>query len=249
MLGFDSLWQILVDLFGLAQFGQYSRTGRMKEKESSTPKPFLGVSKASELLGISETTLRRWTDEGRIRVFVTPGGHRRYSANELRQFMQARRAVQGMSSIASHLEDTAPIHRSTAQIDICAALPNAHLPKESQERLARCGRQLLNLVIQYMIHPTKREEAMHLVRQVGQEHGRTLASMGFPLVDSVEAFTKHRNLLVEAAVKFARKGHVPSERAVSAVPLVTRVLDEALISLVAAHQSYRPATPGRRTSH
>jgi len=221
----------------------------MKEKESSTPKPFLGVSKASELLGISETTLRRWTDEGRIRVFVTPGGHRRYSVHELRQFMHARRAVQGMSSVASHLEDTVPIHRSTAQMDICSTLPNAHVPRESQERLARCGRELLNLVIQYMIHPRRREETMHLVRKVGQEHGRTLASLGFPLVDSLEAFTKHRNLLVEAAVKFARNGHLPSGRAISAVPLVTRVLDEALISLVAAHQSYRSAAPGRKSGH
>jgi excisionase family DNA binding protein len=221
----------------------------MKEKESSTPKPFLGVSKASELLGISETTLRPWTDEGRIRVFVTPGGHRRYSVHELRQFMHARRAVQGMSSVASHLEDTVPVHRSTAQMDICSTLPNAHVPRESQERLARCGRELLNLVIQYMIHPSKREETMHLVRKVGQEHGRTLASLGFPLVDSLEAFTKHRNLLVEAAVKFARNGHLPSGRAVSAVPLVTRVLDEALISLVAAHQSYRSAAPGRKSGH
>ncbi|MBM4445464.1 MAG: helix-turn-helix domain-containing protein, partial [Chloroflexi bacterium] len=45
----------------------------------------MGISAASRILGISETTLRRWTNEGRVRVFVTPGGHRRYSANELSQ--------------------------------------------------------------------------------------------------------------------------------------------------------------------
>lgn len=84
---------------------------------------------------------------------------------------------------------------------------------------------------------------MQLVREVGQEHGRTLAALGLPLVDSLEAFIKHRNLLVEAAAQFAKKRPVRSERAVATVPMVTRILDEALISLVAAHQSYRRANP------
>ena len=221
----------------------------MKGEETSAGKPFLGISKASQLLGISETTLRRWTDEGRIRVFITPGGHRRYPANELRQFMQARRAVQGIASVASHLEDTVPVHRTTARADIGSALSMSQLPKESQERLARSGRELLDLVVRYIVQPAKREETIQLVRKVGEEHGRTLAALGLPLVDSLDAFIKHRNLLVEAAAQFAKKGHVSSERAVAAVPMVTRILDEALVSLVAAHQSYRPANPGRRTDN
>lgn len=211
---------------------------------SAAGKPFLGMSKASQLLGISETTLRRWTDEGRIRVFITPGGHRRYSADELRQFMQARRAVHGTASVASHLEDTVPVHRTTARADIGSILSISQRPKEAQEHLARSGRELLDLVIRYIMHPTKREETMQLVRMVGEEHGRTLAGLGLPLVDSLEAFIKHRNLLVEAAAQFAKKRYVPSDRAVATVPMVARILDEALVSLVAAHQSYRRADPG-----
>lgn len=189
--------------------------------------------------------MRRWTDEGRLRAFVTPGGHRRYSAHELRRFTKAHQAMRGMGSIADHLEHTSVDHQRTAQAYVDSALPNGPLSKESREHLARCGRELLDLVIQYVSRPSKRPETICFVRQVGHDFGETLASLGFPLVDSVEAFIKHRNLLLEAATQFATKGHVPSERAMTTVPLVTRVVDEALVTLVAAHQSYRPKTPKR----
>jgi excisionase family DNA binding protein len=213
------------------------------QKEQAAGKPFVGISAASQLLGISETTLRRWTDEGRIRVFVTPGGHRRYSANQLRQFVQAHRATHGTASVARHLQETAPVHRTTARADAGSAISTSHLPREAQDHLARSGRQLLDLVIRYVTQPAKRQETIRSAREIGHEHGTILAAQGFSLVDSVEAFVKHRTLLVEAAAQFGRSGHVPSKRAVAAVALVTRVLDEALVALVAAHQDYRPVGP------
>lgn len=49
------------------------------------PKPpadqqWLGRGPASRLLGVSEATLRRWSDSGRLKAFMTPGGHRRSRA-------------------------------------------------------------------------------------------------------------------------------------------------------------------------
>jgi excisionase family DNA binding protein len=40
---------------------------------------WISLHEAGELLGISASTLRRWSDSGLIRTFVTPGGHRRFS--------------------------------------------------------------------------------------------------------------------------------------------------------------------------
>lgn len=203
------------------------------------------MSKASRVLGISEATLRRWTDEGRVKAFVTPGGHRRYSEHELQRFTRTHQAIPVMGSIVDHLEHTAMDHRRMAQTDVDSALPGGPLTREDRERLARCGRELLDLVIEYISRPPKRSKTIGFVRQVGEEHGRILASLGFPLVDSVEAFIKHRNLLVDAATQFATKKHAPDDRALATVPMVTRVVDEALVSLVAAHQSYQPDVPKR----
>lgn len=217
----------------------------MTERQPPTKELFLSVGKACEVLGVSEATLRHWTDEGRVKAFVTPGGHRRYSEHELKRFAKDHEVPQRSGSVRDHLEHTAMDHRKTAREYVDTALPEGPLSKEARERLARCGRELLDLVIQYVNQPSKRTETICYVRQVGEEHGRILASLGFPLVDSVEAFIKHRNLLVDAATQFAARGGLPSGRAVATVPLVTRVVDEALVSLVAAHQSYQ-AGPAER---
>jgi excisionase family DNA binding protein len=47
---------------------------------------WLTVSEAARYLGISEPTLRKWTDSGSIAVFRTPGRHRRYRLEELDRF-------------------------------------------------------------------------------------------------------------------------------------------------------------------
>ena len=49
--------------------------------------PLLSISEASQLLGVSEGALRQWTDEGKIKAFITPGGHRRYARAELKKLM------------------------------------------------------------------------------------------------------------------------------------------------------------------
>ena len=54
-----------------------------------TQEPLLSISEASQLLGFSEAALRQWTDEGKIKAFITPGGHRRYVRAELPIFAGA----------------------------------------------------------------------------------------------------------------------------------------------------------------
>ena len=48
------------------------------------------VGEAAKLIGVSEPTLRKWTDAGAIAVFRTPGGHRRYLRADLEQFRRSR---------------------------------------------------------------------------------------------------------------------------------------------------------------
>ena len=51
---------------------------------------WLTVGEAAKFIGVSEPTLRKWTDAGKIAVFRTPGGHRRYLRTELEQFKVSR---------------------------------------------------------------------------------------------------------------------------------------------------------------
>lgn len=44
---------------------------------------FYTPSEAAELFAVSTKTVARWAEEGKIRVVVTPGGHRRYPKADL----------------------------------------------------------------------------------------------------------------------------------------------------------------------
>ena len=51
---------------------------------------WLTLREASRYLGVSEPTLRRWTDEGLVEAFRTPGGHRRYLLDAIHSFEDGR---------------------------------------------------------------------------------------------------------------------------------------------------------------
>ncbi len=52
---------------------------------------FLNVSDAAELLGVSAASLRKWSDQGLVPVYRTPGGQRRYAVTDLEEFLASMR--------------------------------------------------------------------------------------------------------------------------------------------------------------
>jgi len=52
---------------------------------------FLNVSEAAGYLGVSAASLRKWSDQGLVPVYRTPGGQRRYSLSDLEQFIASMR--------------------------------------------------------------------------------------------------------------------------------------------------------------
>lgn len=52
---------------------------------------FLSVTEAATRLGVSAASLRKWSDQGLVRVYRTPGGQRRYEARDLDEFLDSMR--------------------------------------------------------------------------------------------------------------------------------------------------------------
>ena len=197
------------------------------------------ISEAAGLLGVSEVALRQWTNEGKIKVFITPGGHRRYSKADLKRFIRFRQKTLGVKDLVAELEATIQLHREIARESITHTTWYKKLNADSQERLAYLGRELLNVTIRYINEPSKRDEVINLVRDVGHRHGETLAKLGLPLTDSIEAFILHRDPMTRAVTKLMRKRGTYTGRIVETILLVDHVMDEALVAFVTAHQQYR----------
>jgi excisionase family DNA binding protein len=48
---------------------------------------WLTLGQAARFLGVAQSTIRKWSDQGRVPAFYTPGGHRRYRRTDLEAFV------------------------------------------------------------------------------------------------------------------------------------------------------------------
>jgi excisionase family DNA binding protein len=48
---------------------------------------WLTLGQAARFLGVAQSTIRKWSDQGRVPAFYTPGGHRRYRRADLEAFL------------------------------------------------------------------------------------------------------------------------------------------------------------------
>ena len=49
---------------------------------------WLTLGQAARYLGVAQSTIRKWSDSGRVRAFKTPGRHRRYRRGDLDAFLE-----------------------------------------------------------------------------------------------------------------------------------------------------------------
>jgi excisionase family DNA binding protein len=58
--------------------------------ETTTHSPLgLSTSQAAHALGVSLGTIRRWSDMGYLESYRTPGGQRRFSNEQIQQFLRS----------------------------------------------------------------------------------------------------------------------------------------------------------------
>src|SRR5215212_5778058 len=82
------------------------RTGGRDGDESVGLEPsggrWLTIHEACAFLGVDQSTLRRWSDSGKVPVFRTPGGHRRYAEADLRALVGEGPRLQERTRVSRH---------------------------------------------------------------------------------------------------------------------------------------------------
>lgn len=207
----------------------------------------VSISDACQILGVSENALRQWTDDGKIRAFVTPGGHRRYAVANLKKFIGTRQRSASIKDLAAELRETVAPLREVARASLSEKAWYSKLDAELQENLASLGRNLLRTIVKYCTNVSDREKTAQTARDIGRELGERLASIGLPLTDAVEIFILHRDPIMNAATQVMKRREAATGRFIDAIPLVARVMDEALLSLVAGYQQYRGGVTDNHT--
>src|SRR3712207_7693567 len=68
------------------------RQGGGQRNARSAP-DWLTLGEAAKYLGVAQSTIRKWSDSGRLPAFYTPGGHRRFRRGDLDSFLGSSRGA------------------------------------------------------------------------------------------------------------------------------------------------------------
>jgi excisionase family DNA binding protein len=61
--------------------------------ETAATHEWLTTSQAAERLGVHPKTVTIWAREGRLRAYLTPGGHRRFRAEDVDALLKQERSA------------------------------------------------------------------------------------------------------------------------------------------------------------
>lgn len=197
---------------------------------------WLTLKEASEFLGIHFTTLRAWADSGEIRVFRTPGGHRRFGLTDLRRFLEERAGQSALVSESALVE--AAIVRVRAELQ---NLPQeqAHwsyaLDEDASNLRRRRGRQLFALAIAYVLKPTQRPRLLEEGRKLGWEYGEEAKLSNVGLAATGRAVRFFRSQLMEAVQNQENPELVDADD-VRIRSLIDQFLDEVLYAVLDGYE-------------
>lgn len=65
----------------------------------------------AEVLGVSEATVKRWSDAGTLRCFRTPGGHRKFRLRDVKAFLSDQQDTPGEAKVVAPVTALTPVQR------------------------------------------------------------------------------------------------------------------------------------------
>lgn len=199
---------------------------------------WLTLRAASDLLGVSESTVRRWADAGEVRSYRTGGGHRRILEEDLRRLVNSQLHSGGghnsdrMSEIA-----LARVKRQLSRRRQSHGAVLEGLPDDVRDRFRMMGRQLVDLFARYIASGTKRERFTEDARTIGREYGRMLVQAGVGLTLAVGTFNNLRRSVEEAASQIAGESELSTEEAVEALENILQLADMVLEGMAEVYET------------
>ncbi|MFQ6019255.1 MAG: helix-turn-helix domain-containing protein [Dehalococcoidia bacterium] len=217
------------------KFSEDCRLPRQSRELPPTAVRWITLGEACKLLGVNESTLRRWADAGHVRSFRTPGGHRRFSEEDLRALM-AGHGGEGRAPYTTLPQLALTRIRRRLQRGRGQAAPwFVSISAEDRERLRPLGRRLVNLVSEYLAKGSRRSHLLDEARNIGHDYGNELASDGVSLRDAVEAFTFFRKGLDDTAMELAQRSNLSAEEAVEVWELLSGLADHVLLAITESY--------------
>ena len=136
----------------------------------ATPE-WLTLGQAAKYLGVAQSTMRKWSDVGRVPAFYTPGGHRRYRRADLDQFLDrsGRTAVPAGSGPLVLIVDDDERLREFVRVNLEIEGYNVREAGNAEEGLAALEAEPPDLILLDVMMP--QVDGWEMLRRVQERHG------------------------------------------------------------------------------
>jgi excisionase family DNA binding protein len=143
---------------------------------------WLSITEASKRLNIHPATLRDWSDRGKIRTFRTPGGHRRFSGDDVDAL--ASEAAPELALFMNALVGQARLATSAGKL--ATESWYARFDDGTKERQRELGHDLMRVLVAYL-GDTEKDWSVE-VQDLGNRYARLAHDAGLSLGDAMRAF-------------------------------------------------------------
>lgn len=192
---------------------------------------WLSLSKAAALLGVHSMTLRRWSDGGRFPSFRTPGGHRRFSRQDIDQYL-TREHGGPSNKLSSNWADAALVQ--TRQ-QVANHGDQRWLKAVDEEDLRgeyrQLGHQLMGLLLQYVAAEEPYENLVEEAHRIGILYGAYGKRAGLTLTNILEATLFFRDILVESSLKIPENTYVKPEASLRILRRINKIVNTVQLAV------------------
>ena len=225
--------------------------GRRRQAGGRAASDWISIAAASDVLGIAQATLRRWADEGRVPVFMTPGGHRRFARQSLETVLaeqEARRPT--LARLGASPDRLARAYRTRDATAPAAAPWLADLSDADRLAFRERGRAMLSVLVDHLdaTDPTLAALKLQEASRLAAEHGRQVRRMGASMSEAVEGFLRYRTPFLTELAATARRRALNTAQATEMLVAAERAMDTLLIATLTGHTLAAGPGRGRRVA-
>lgn len=199
---------------------------------------WIGLAEASRMLGVSPATLRRWSDDGRLRVYTTPGGHRRFSRAALDRLLPADRSRRPSIGGAGLTPSRLARSYRRASREAAPALPWVLALTDEQRLLFRERGHVLAASLLQFLDASRPETASHHLDEAtrsAEEYGSVAAGLGLSLSQTVEGFLRFRAPFHHELALAARRRGFDAGETSDLLETAERAMDRLLVATMSGH--------------
>ena len=130
---------------------------------------WLTLGQAARFLGVAQSTIRKWSDQGRVPAFYTPGGHRRFRRGDLESFLARSGPGRQQAGPAVLLVDDDPGMRELVRTELERQGYDVQEAASADEGLSSIETRKPELVLLDVMMP--HVDGWEMLRQIQEQYG------------------------------------------------------------------------------